>query len=330
MSVIAGGAPDAYAIEPVTSADVDEVFDIVAAELTEAFGFCPYTLEDVRADVEVPDGSLSHQLLIRDRADGTAVQWWAAVLLPGDPTFFAWVRSHPRLRGPREDDLARAGWTTMLEWIREVAAPEQDEVQVRSGCPANSDPGHRRLSAAGFKHQRTFWEMTGPVNDANRTQPPVDALTIESTRDERTMHRVLNEAFLGHWGYEQLPFEEWRIVEMSMAGYDPNLWRLALIDGTPAAATIMTRRAEAEGALYVAELATLASYRNRGIASALLGHAFEVAAAEGLGQVWLHVDSENTNNAPSVYRRAGLDVRSAFHAFTRGVRVHAPDRPSAQ
>ena len=54
--------------------------------------------------------------------------------------------------------------------------------------------------------------------------------------------------------------------------------------------------------------------RGRGIASALLAHAFEVAAREGLDKVSLHVDSENTHDAPSVYRRAGLDVRCAYNA----------------
>jgi len=326
MSVLPDSGTEAYAIGPVASADADEVFGVVSAEFTEAFGFCPLTVEDVRADLEVPQGSRSHQRLIRDRRDGVAVQWWAATLWAGDPTFHAWIRSDPRLARADGDELARLGWTTLLDWIAEVAPGGQDEVRIRSGCPANSDSAHARLSAAGFAHERTFWEMAGPVGEEAPRQPAVEGLTIVSTRDERTVHRVLNEAFAGHWGYEQLPFDEWLAVERAMAGYDPSLWRLALIEETPAAAMIMTRRAATEGALYVSELATLAPYRARGIASALLAHAFEVAAAEELRQVTLHVDSENRDNAPSVYRHAGFHVRCAFHAHTRTVRIDR-DRP---
>jgi hypothetical protein len=49
----------------------------------------------------------------------------------------------------------------------------------------------------------------------------------------------------------------------------------------------------------------------------LLALAFEVAARDGLGQLALHVDSENNHDAPSVYRRAGLRVRTAFWAYAR-------------
>jgi ribosomal protein S18 acetylase RimI-like enzyme len=80
---------------------------------------------------------------------------------------------------------------------------------------------------------------------------------------------------------------------------------------------LLSRRLETDGAMYVGELATLELYRRRGIASALLALAFEVAAREGLGQLALHVDSENTHDAPSVYRRSGLQVRTAFWAYAR-------------
>jgi ribosomal protein S18 acetylase RimI-like enzyme len=76
---------------------------------------------------------------------------------------------------------------------------------------------------------------------------------------------------------------------------------------------------EADGALYVAELATVEQYRRRGIASALLAHAFDVAAQKGFTAVSLHVDSENMYGAPSVYRRAGLEERCAFHAYGRDI-----------
>jgi mycothiol synthase len=317
------GIAGSYTSEPATGAHVNEVFEILAAEQTAAFGFCPDTVEDVRAELDPAEGALSQQRLIRDREDGTPVQWWVLLQHSGDPIFHAWISSHPRLPDPIGDELARVGWATMLDLIREAAPPDQDEVTVHSGCPAGSDAGHRRLESAGFAHRRTFWEMTGPVNsDTRRTPVPVEGLTIKPTRDERTVHRILNDAFVGHWGYEPLQFDDWLAVEESLAGYDPGLWRLANLEGIAAAVMTMSRRTATQGALYVAELATLAPYRRHGLASALLAHAFDVAAAENYDRVGLHVDSENTNDAPSVYRRAGLHVRCAFHAYARTLSTH--------
>jgi ribosomal protein S18 acetylase RimI-like enzyme len=310
-----------YTFERATGAHVDEVFDIVAAELTDAFGFCPDTAEDVRADLEPPEGALSTQWLIRGHEDGVPAQWWAALQVPGDPIFYAWIRSRPTLPGAVGDELARVGWTTLLDWIAEAAPAGQREVKVHSGCAVGSDAGHRRLEAAGFAHERTFWEMTGPAKGGAGSKVPVKGLRIVPTRDERAVHQVLNEAFVGHWGFEPMPFDEWLAFEKSTAGYDPDLWLLAELEGVSAAAMTMSRRTHTQGALYVAELATLAPYRGRGIASALLAHAFDVAAAEGYVSVGLHVDSQNSNDAPAVYKRAGFEVRCAFHAFTRTVSV---------
>ena len=128
---------------------------------------------------------------------------------------------------------------------------------------------------------------------------------------------MLNEAFVGHYGFTPTSLEDWSAVEQAFAGFDPDLRYLATIDGEPAAAMLLSRRAESEGAMYVGELATLERFRRRGVAAALLAHGFEIAAREGLGQLALHVDSENAHAAPSVYRRAGLEVRTAFWAYAR-------------
>ena len=188
---------------------------------------------------------------------------------------------------------------------------------MHSGCPAGSAPNPRHLAEAGFTQQRTFWEMLGPVTDDTRTAPEVPGLVIEASQDVAAIHGVLNEAFVGHYGFTPMSLEDWLAVEETMAGFDPDLRYLATIDGEPAAAMLLSRRVETDGAMYVGELATLEQFRRRGIASALLAHGFEVAAREGLGQLALHVDSENTHAAPSVYRRAGLEVRTAFWAYAR-------------
>ncbi len=313
MSVLLpAGLPAGFTLEPATGAHVAEVHEVVAAQQTAAFGFWTESLEDVRADLE-STAAEAFEHVVRD-ADGAVVQWWAALSYPGDPVFHSWIYSHPRLARDVHDELSAVGWQSLLEWIR-AQAPEGDgTIEVRSGCEAGSDAGHRRLRAAGFTHRRTFWEMLGPVTREARTAPPVPGLTITATDDTRAVYAVMDKGFEDHWGYVPITYDDWMTATRSLAGYDPALWFLADVEGAPAAAMVLSRRLEADGAMYVQELATLPEYRRRGIAAALLAHAFDVAAREGLGKVSLHVDSENTHDAPSVYRRAGLDVRCAFNA----------------
>ncbi|CUR57317.1 exported hypothetical protein [metagenome] len=320
MSILLpAGLPAGFILDAATVAHAAELFELRAAECVEAFGFCPDTVEDVRADLALCEGSEFLQLIVRDAA-GSLVQWWSTFTGPGDPTFYAWVSSDPQLAETLHDELSSAGWSVLLDWIREHAADGDGVIDVRSWCPAGSSAGHRRLAAAGFTHRRTFWEMVGPVTDVARTPPAVPGLTITAAADSRSVYPVLDKAFEEHWGYTHLEYDDWMKVLPTIPGYDPALWFLASIDSTPAAAMILTRRAVSDGAMYVAELATLKEFRRRGIAAALLATAFEVAAGEGLESVSLHVDSDNTFDAPSVYRRAGLDVRCAFHAHVRDLK----------
>jgi hypothetical protein len=63
MSVLLpAGLPAGFTLEPATGAHAAEVFELVAAEETAAFGFCTDTEEDVRAELEPPAGAASLEL----------------------------------------------------------------------------------------------------------------------------------------------------------------------------------------------------------------------------------------------------------------------------
>jgi len=317
MSVLLpAGLPAGFTVEPATVAHVAEAFEVVAAEQTAAFGFCADSAEDVRSILDPSPVAATTQQLVRD-ADGAMVQLWAGYRGPDDPISHVWIATHPALPDTVSDELARAGYALLLGWAR-VHAPEgADDLQVHSGCPAGSAANPRHLEQAGFTRERTFWEMLGPVTDEARTPPEVPGLVIENSTDVAAIHGVFNEAFVGHYEFSPMSLEDWLAVEKAEPGFDPDLRYLATVDGEPAAAMTLLRRLQSEGAMYVGELATLERFRRRGIAAALLAHAFEIAAREGLGKLSLHVDSENSHAAPSVYRRAGLEVRVAFWAYAR-------------
>ena len=143
MSVLLpAGLPAGFTIEQATSAHVAEVFSLCAAEETAAFGFCPSTAEDVRSWLEQPATTMNLQHMVRD-ADGTPVQWWVMFRDAGDPITHGWICNHPDLPDAVSDELARAGWALMLNWVREhPIGAAAGETLVHSGCPAGPRPGH--------------------------------------------------------------------------------------------------------------------------------------------------------------------------------------------
>jgi len=310
---------DEFTAEPATPDHVADAFDIISAEALSVLGFCPYTVEDVRSWLTPPEGGQDVQLLVRDRVHGAPRQWWGAFRDPGAEIVYTLVRTHPALTETTGDLLAAAAYEAMLSWTRSECPSDHGETLVQTGAAHGNDAATRRIQEAGFTYARTLWSMSGAVADAPPHQPaePAPNLSIVASQDTATMHRILDEAFVDHWGYEQLGFADWMAIEKSLAGHDPTLWRFAELDGVAVAAMIMNRRLAEHDSLYVQELATLASHRRRGIGSALLAHAVDVARAEGFSKVDLHVDSTNSYDAPALYRRAGLDVRYAWDAFTQ-------------
>ena len=244
------GLPAGFTTEPATGAHAPEVFEMLAAERIAAFGFCPDSLEDVRADLE-PTESQAVEHLVRD-PHGSLVQWWVAHHRPRRTHLLLLDREPSAAAGRRRTtSCPQQGWATLFDWILETAPAGAGPIEVRSGCEAGSEPGHRRLHAAGFTHQRTFWEMLGPVNEETRTAAPVPGLTITASEDTRAIYEVFDKGFKDHWGYVEVPYDDWAKVQPTFSGYDPRLWFLAEVDGAPAAAMTLSRRVEADGAMYV-------------------------------------------------------------------------------
>jgi len=179
----------------------------------------------------------------------------------------------------------------------------------------------RRVAAAGFERVRTFWRMTAPVPDSPAAAvvgPPVPAgLAIVPATDTRVVHRLREGTFADHWEHVPEPHDVWLARKTSEPGYDASMSFVAEVDGEPVGFMICSRQMADDDALYISTLGTPATYRRRGVATALLNHSVGVARDAGFGSVWLGVDSDIPTGAPSVYRRAGFTVLFAVNAWHR-------------
>src|SRR5262249_6815680 len=128
--------------------------------------------------------------------------------------------------------------------------------------------------------------------------------TFARGQDERPVFDVIEEAFQDHWGHVPSRYEEW-LQHMDRSDFDPTLWFLA-VDGDQIAGAALCRQRPDTG--WVGSLAVRRPWRTRGLATALLHHAFRMFWDRGERTVGLGADSQNLTGAVRLYERAGMRV----------------------
>ncbi len=169
----------------------------------------------------------------------------------------------------------------------------------------------------GLHPVRHYWHMqidfAGPPERS--TDPDgIDIRTVDPERDLPAVHAILEAAFADDPSDHPEPFDRWVEELTADPSYDPTLWLLAREAGVPVG--VLTSRAGDDGG-WVEWLAILATYRGRGIGSALLHRTFRALAARGQRRVMLTVNAENLTGATVVYERAGMRVVNRWDLWER-------------
>ncbi|MBE0690621.1 MAG: GNAT family N-acetyltransferase, partial [Anaerolineae bacterium] len=131
------------------------------------------------------------------------------------------------------------------------------------------------------------------------------------------------DAWRDHFGYIESPFEEHyaRWQRRWQDQFKPDLW-LAAMDGETVAGVClcMENFNDNPGNGWVSTLAVRRAYRRRGLAMALLSHAFVALHGLGKTQVGLGVDASSLTGATRLYERAGMAVKTRYDLFEKELR----------
>jgi mycothiol synthase len=325
MSPLPSLAPAGWVAREPDAADAPALFRLVAACDTAVLGYPDVALGDVEADLAA-DAHL--QTAVFGEGDAGEALAWVWMLDQAAGRTLADVYVDPAISPELGDAVAAWAWSLIVTRAGQVARAYDVPTTVLSVGSLDGDrQGERRLTAAGFSIERTFWRMRRPLSAEDAPPRSADGVTVrrvatdepERTQDLRAAHDALEEAFVDHWDHHPRSFEDWWEQTSSRFGFDLGLWWLAELDGRLAGVLIGTSQMADEDAIYVATLGARREARGRGVATSLLRHAFADGRERGWGFAKLNVDTESSTAAPSLYRGLGLEVTFAMRAWQRTV-----------
>ncbi len=217
------------------------------------------------------------------------------------------VRVLPAWRG-------RGIGTWLARWSQDAARA------LGATSTAQSVSEHERaamalLEAEGYERRWEEWLFEIALDAA----PPAPVLhagyairSMQPGRDERAAFDVIERAFSAFPERPPRPFDDWAAMELGRPGFAPDLLALAVRGDDVVGAALVTFD---EGEGFVEQLAVAREHRGRGLARALLQHAFRVTWRRGGRVCGLATDSRT--GAKGLYEHVGMRVRKTYHEYVK-------------
>lgn len=306
-------------LRPSTDDDVDAMLDVVQRAHRALTGRAhDMTRERIVGIRTTPGRDPGAEFPVVER-DARVVAW--AGLFASAPYSEVFVMQH---LDPALDDESYRSAAELL-----VDAGEQVGLTRIAGLPADasrvlaSESLHEDsrlatvLAGLGFTLDRNSYEMEIDLAGRDLTPAPwppgIHVRRMRAPQDAEAVSAVFLEAFLDHQGDLHLTPDFVRHVLLADDAR-PDLSHLAYDEEGPVGA-ILCRDRPSHG--YVWVLGVLRRGRRRGLALALLTHAFADFAADGRTSVALEVEAQSLTGATRVYERAGMTVRAVHDTWTR-------------
>lgn len=293
--------PPGYTSRAVTPDDIDTITELVAAADLHDDGVVEVDRDDI-----VPDFG---QLGFDPAAD-------AVLVLDGDDPV-AWADAYrekaevdvrPSHRG-RGLGAALLAWSE--EWARARELPTIGQTKTDANVAARE-----LFSANGYEPTHTAWIIRMALDAAPpppEVPPGITMRTFNHERDARDVHEVIDASFSEWPGRDPDPFESWSHV-LAHPAFAPDLSVIAF-DGDEVVGVLLAYDYPEVDEGWVQQLATKASHRKRGIATAMLQTAF--AGFHGHGRHRCGVSTDSRTGALPLYERIGMRVERSYTRYKK-------------
>lgn len=259
------------------------------------------TMAEMRSWFEVPDTVM----LVAQLAGGDIAGYADMTEQAGKTRFWIDLRVPP---GENDAAIGDALVGALEARAEEDAAPG---AVVRMFVFSTDAPGLSLVQKRGYEVVRHSFQMRIDFDGelADPVWPEgVSVRTYVPGTDDEAVYEAQQESFEDGFEFVRQSYDEWRKWSFREP-FDPSLWLLA-VDGAEIAGVCLCRpEGGGEGELgWVASLGVLRLWRRRGVARALLLHAFAELRARGKVGAGLGVDGLSPTGAVQLYERAGMRV----------------------
>lgn len=311
--------PTGFHVRPPTLEDIPAIHSLLAACDIADTGEVDSTEAELRAEWQSPSFDLTRDAWLVVAPDGQIVAY-ADVPHRQHAIMDVWVRVHPDHRG---HGIGAYLLRRVEERAREciATAPEGTLVTVNGGMNHYNEVSRRFAERAGYSLIRSYWRMAIDLDATGSIPEPrwpngIVLRTFMRGQDDHAVYSAVEEAFADHWGHVPQPYDEW-LQLMDRPDFDPSLWFMAM-DGDQIAGAAQCRVRLDNG--WVGRLSVRRSYRQRGLGTALLLHAFREFQRRGYHSVALGVDSQNLTGATRLYEQVGMRVTRQFDSYRKVLR----------
>lgn len=304
--------PAGFRSRPPTVEDAEAVAGVIAARQRVDLGKAETNADEVRGDWSGAD--LAQDALVVEDDHGSVVA--AIDVVPSRHVLlltYGYVA--PAFEG-------RGLGSFLLAWAEARArrlgtdGGSPDPVRVRHYVPEPNARARSLLERHDYAFVRAVLWMERDLDAEPRFTPggvtlPA-GLSLRGYRgeaDEPATYEAFEEGSQGMLDRPGNTFAQW---SANVAGYDRDLFQLAVQADDRIVGVVISRRTAGEGGApprgTVSSLRVVPDWRRRGLGEALLRSAFDALHQRGVRHVGLSVDADSPTGAPALYTRAGMRV----------------------
>jgi mycothiol synthase len=311
-----------YQSRPATKEDAQAITDVQNATSLQDIGVAENTVQDLLEEWEAPKFNLETDSRIW-LTDAGQVVAYAELFNPYEEVTRLWGygRVHPAYEGQGLGTAVTNWMETRAREFLPLAKPGV-RVNISTGTYAKNETAHTLLANQGFVHVRNFYRMDIDLKGVIIPDPEwpegVTLRPYQESDDLRPFYEAFNDSFSDHWGFLPVSFELFVHDFTKGHNYDPSMWYLAEAAGQIVAFCICFKAGEDDpGKAYVGDVGTIRAYRKRGLALALLRHAFQQFQGKGYEGGFLWVDASSLTGATRLYEKAGMHTTRESHRFEK-------------
>jgi ribosomal protein S18 acetylase RimI-like enzyme len=307
-----------YTIRPPAEKDVSAIIAMMrACDVADTGEADAYDAADIRSEWAGLD--LASDAWVVLAADG-ALAAYGVVAPHGPSRIFADGYVHP--------DHRRRGIGGTLIALTEAraaelvtATPPSSRQVLVNNIVATVDDARALLESHGYVLTRVYFRMQIALDGPPPAPDWPPAISVRASdgdpEDLRRAYETIEEGFRDHWGHEPRTFEAWQ-RRMVRPDLDSSFWFFALESERIAGAALCRMTEPGQG--WIDQLTVLRPWRQRGLALALLRHAFGAFYARGIARIGLGVDGQSLTGAQRLYERAGMRVTMRVGRFDKELR----------